>query len=381
MHKFYLPAIVLALSVGCGDSSGDKEDAPANLHTMDFDIITSGNTISGGSGHFSVTYQATKTSDEKPVSGLNDPSVTYTLYENDFETSESRLLVEPNPKSVSNHILLMLDLSGSVAGDCEGIDRQLDASSGQYIISNPYEGDVNNLCNQLVTSAKEFVDTVVNANQRMAIYYFNSRSQVFPLIEQPTENKELLKEGLNSLFSQEFRDLNLKGYISTNLYGAVVEATKIACQWVDDCNYPPYTPLQQENPEVARLSSVVVFTDGRELAGRVSAEDMFEFIDLHKDSYYYTIGLGNVDDAILEQIGKDGFFKVVDVADLNGAFAELGIGLDDWANSFYKVDFCPTQQTGESAILLKIDDSERGLYGELSVVAELPENIDLRCDL
>lgn len=375
INRFFLSAIVLAFMAGCGNGSGSSdEDAQTSgsSDTMVFDVLSSGSSISGGSGHYSVTYQASKKANGAPVSGLDQPSVSYTLYENDFEISESRLFMEPNPKSVSNHILLMLDFSASVVGDCEGINISPDGT-----LINPYEGSPDNLCTQLVLSAQQFVDTVVKDNQSMAIYYFNSQRAVFPLISPPVVDKGLLKERLALLFSEQFRREKLSGYIATNLNGAVVEAGKTACQWVDNCNHQP----RDANPEIALLSSVVVFTDGRDTASLVTEKAMFDSINSYPDNFYYSIGLGNVDDEVMAKIGRDGFFKVDDVADLNAAFADLGVGLESWANSFYKVDFCPTQQTGKLTMRLKIVDAERGLRGELSEDFNLPENIDLRCDL
>ncbi len=381
VHTLIVLCTILASGCGGSSSSGSDEANSTNNSNMAFDVISTNDTVTGGTGHYSITYQARDRAELSPISELEQPNVSYTLYENDFELAESKIQIEKNPKTVINHIMLVLDFSGSVVGDCEGIDRYFDTSSGQFTVTNPYADDNSNLCNQLVSSATRFIDTVVTDNQKLAIFYFNSRSSIFPLVEQPTSDKKQLTEGMQVLFSKQFRELNLSGYESTNLYGAIVESTKIACQWVDQCHYDGLTTNSPENKELSRIASVVVFTDGRELAARVSEEEMMEMVNMHSDNYYYTIGLGNVDDTIMKSIGKDGFFKVEDVANLNEGFNDLGIGLEDWANSFYKLHFCPTQQTGDSEIVLKVRDNERKLFGELAVTITLPTNVDLRCDL
>lgn len=369
-----IPLVVMMLLSGCGGGTSSSSSNKILFNNVsNYDTFTDENDVYQESGHYSLVFQA-NISGEEPLPGLEKAG--FTIYEEEYEVAESKIYNYKDPKTVTNSILLLLDFSGSVVDSCEGIT---DANH------NPYLLDEDNLCNKLVTSAKLFIDTVVDANQKLAVYYFNSRSQVFPLVTSTTasatDDKTALKSGVEQLFSQTFREEHLQGYESTNLYGAVVEATKITCQWVSNCNYDNYTPEIKTDADIYNFASVVIFTDGRELARRVTEKEMLSFIDKHKDNYYYTIGLGDADHTILEKIGKDGYFKAAENATLDVHFSELGTRINNWANSFYKIDYCPVQQEGTTTIKLKVEDAERGYYGTIEQKITLPANSDWRCDL
>jgi len=111
----------------------------------------------------------------------------------------------------------------------------------------------------------------------------------------------------------------------------------------------------------------------------VSEGEMISFINRHKSLYYYTIGLGDVDENTLRSIGRDKYIPVSKNSDLNGAFDDLSVQLKSWGNSFYKIDYCPASQEGSVDIKIKI---ESGSYtGVITDAIRLPENVDFRCDL
>jgi len=240
-----------------------------------------------------------------------------------------------------------------------------------------------NLCYQLVESAKKFVDDTVNAQQTMAIYYFNSKTNITPLVTSntagSTDDKTALKVGLDQLYDSNFRRVNLEGYTSTNLYGAVIEVTKVACQWVGSCNYDIYRPQTKTNLENFEFASIVVFTDGKDLAHRVSESEMLSFIAKHDTLFYYTIGLGNVDTNVLKAIGKEKYIPVGKNSDLDGAFDDLSKQLGSWGNSFYNVSYCPAAQEGNVDIMIEAGDGN--YHGVIKDHITMPENVDFRCDL
>lgn len=319
-------------------------------------------------GHYSMLVQ-TKDKNNNPLGNLAD--LTYELFENNAKSAsdEAKVIMSQDARATTNRILLLLDFSGSLISDCDNVS----------IISD----NVDNLCYQLVESAKQFVDDVVNDQQTMAIYYFNSKTNITPLVTSSTasstEDKAALKEGLNQLYDSTFRADELQGYDSTNLNGAVIEATKEACKWVDQCNYDVYKPQTDTNLESFEFASIVVFTDGKDLANRVSETEMLSFIDRHEDLYYYTIGLGDVDKETLESIGRDKYIPVSQNSDLEGAFDDLSSQLASWGNSFYKVNYCPASQEGSVDVKIKVGNDDYS--GIISDTIKLPENIDFRCDL
>jgi len=171
-------------------------------------------------GHYSMIFQAKRKKGDLPLGGLNN-SAFYTMFENDRQAVESKIRISQDSKTVSNKILLLLDFSGSIVNDCS----KADATSS-----------TSNLCFQIVNSSKQFIDKTVTASQSMAIYYFNSQRKILPLLGDPTHETGLLKASLDKLYSSEWREENLAGYNSTNLYGAVEDATEVVCHWFQDCD-------------------------------------------------------------------------------------------------------------------------------------------------
>ncbi len=365
---------LLVLFFGCGSTQNDENK---NI-TFEKKTKTKLVDINGNSyvdkGHYDLLVQA-KTSDKKAFAKVNFESAKYIMDEDNRQTDseETKVKVTYNKRNTSNQILLLLDFSGSLINDCDEIvnyDSDTDANK-------------NNLCYQLVESAKKFVEDVVDEQQSMAIYYFNSKIEITPLVTSTTasttNDKALLENGLNKLYNKDFRDENLKGYDSTNLYGAVIEATKVACKWVDSCNYDIYKPSPNNNLNNFQFASIVVFTDGRDLAKRVTEKDMTDFIDKHKSIYYYSIGLGDIDANTLKHIGKDKYIPINNNSDLKQAFSDLGGEIRAWGKSFYKIDYCPATQDGNVSI--KITLEKDGYKGSITDSVELPMDVDFRCDL
>lgn len=380
MKRFGLLLVAALLAVGCGrvgddstsvDTSGDTvTTSGTNLY---FDVKSDSTLVdaNGNSyvdeGHYTMLVQS-KDSSGNPVGDLANR--TYTLYENTIASSaeESKVEMYQDERSTSNEVLLLLDFSGSLISDCDNVS----------LVSE----NEDNLCYQLVESAKQFINDAVSEQQPMAIYYFDSRSSIRALVTSTTagatSDKEALIAGIEQLYNSTFRE-ELSGYVSTNLNGAIIEATKVACSWVDACNYDNYTPQTNTNLESFEFASVVVFTDGQDTADRVTENDMLSFINDHEDLYYYTIGLGDVDAAVLKEVGRDQYIYVNQTSDLNGAFDDLSTQLEAWGNSFYQVDYCPETQVGSIDIKIKV---ESDVYtGIISDTITLPDDVDFRCDL
>ncbi len=376
MRKYFIILVSLVLFVACGRVSDEESLASsgtpiANSGNIIFDVRSKSQLVNknGSSyddkGHYSMLVQS-RDKNDNPIGHLSDFS--YELYENGTKSSlgESKVVFNEDTRPTTNKILLLLDFSGSLIGDCDKANLSFE--------------NEDNLCHQLVESAKQFIDDTVTDKQTMAIYYFNSKKNIMPLsdIATSTSDKTKLKSGLTKLYDSQFRADYLEGSTSTNLNGAVIEATKIACQWVG-CNDGVYQPIDGNNFESFEFASIVVFTDGRDTAGRISETDMLNFIDKYKDLYYYSIGLGDVDTNTLRSIGRDKYIEVKQNSDLDGAFDDLSTQLKSWGESFYKVDYCPASQEGDVNIKIKVKNES--YHGVISDDIKLPKNIDFRCDL
>ncbi len=375
MKKYFVILSISVLFIACG-RVGDEDRLTisgvpvASSGNIMFDVrsksqlVTKNGTNYDDKGHYSMLVQS-KDKNDNPIGYLSD--FTYELFENGSKSSqgESKVIFNEDTRPTTNKILLLLDFSGSLIGDCDRV--------------NSFENE-NNLCYQLIESAKQFIDDTVTQKQTMAIYYFNSKKNIMPLSDTatPTSDKIKLKNGLSKLYDSKFRADYLEGYNSTNLNGAVIEATKIACLWVG-CNDGVYQPVNDANFESFEFASIVVFTDGRDLAKRIDKIDMLNFISKYEDLYYYSIGLGDVDTNTLKSIGRDRYIPVKQNSDLDGAFDDLSIQIKSWGESFYKVDYCPASQEG--SVDIKIEVENDNYYGVISDIIKLPENIDFRCDL
>ncbi len=380
MKKYFIALVVFVLFLGCGrvgDDSVAKSTSGAPTATSGnilFDVKSKSRLVdlNGNSyvdkGHYSMLVQS-KDKNNNPIGDLTN--ISYELFENEAKITSDEAIVKINEDTrvTTNKILLLLDFSGSITSDCTTINQISD--------------NKNNLCYQLIQSAKQFVDDTVNKEQTMAIYYFDQRSTIRALVTSTTgtttDDIDLLKSGLNKLLDDpDFID-SLAGYNSTNLNGAVIEATKIACRWVDQCNYDIYKPQLNSNTESFEFASVVVFTDGRDLAKRATKSEMLNFIKKHDSLFYYAIGLGDVDKSVLTSIGRDKYIPVSQNSDLDSAFDNLSTQLQSWGNSFYKIEYCPASQEGSVNIKIKLKSNK--YYGVISDTIKLPDNVDFRCDL
>ncbi len=379
LYRICIMIALLALS-GC-NRSGDGADVSSlgvrGGGEMLFDVKSPSRLVdrNGNSyvdqGHFSMLVQ-TKDKHGNPVGQLGD--ISSVLYENTSKTpsDESKVVFRKDQRNTTNQIALLLDFSESLIRDCDEVSGLMDEKQRQ-----------ENLCYQLVESAKKFIDDTVSEQQTMAIYYFNSKTNITPLVTSntagSTDNKVALKAGLEKLYDKTFRETDLEGYTSTNLYGAVIEVTKVACQWVGSCNYDIYKPQTKTNLESFEFASIVVFTDGKDLAHRVQESEMLSFINKHDSLFYYTIGLGKVDTKVLKAIGKEKYIPVGKNSDLNGAFDDLSRQLGSWGNSFYKVEYCPAAQEG--SVDIKIEAGDGNYHGIIKDHVTMPKNVDFRCDL
>lgn len=381
--RFLLMVLLLVLS-GCDRSGNDTGESlsPSSIlpngGKVVFDVISKSNTLIdftgnfNDRGHYSIVFQAKTEKESLPLSGLVDESF-YTMYENDLLINESKLKISQDSKTVSNKIMLLLDFSGSIVDDCS----EANASTSP-----------DNLCYQIVNSSKQFIDQIISENQTMAIYYFNSKNKIQPLWRSPnsidtTDDVDSLKASLDNLYSATWRAEYLEGYDSTNLYGAVIDATSVVCRWFDDCVEGVSSDNIDGNQQNYDFATIVIFTDGRHTVGDAQAQEneMLKILPHYARNYYYTIGLGDVDDDVLRAIGSDGYLKATQTDKLDVEFNTLGEQLSAFANSFYKFDYCPAQQGGLLDLRIKVDDKPRKFYGEIEEKVELLDGVDFRCDL
>ncbi len=398
--------LLLILWAGCGSDRADKEvkvpventalapsggvadETFSHIGSVTFDVISRSDTIKDADGryrdhgHFSIVARALRTQDKTPVT-VFDRNTTTNMYENGHLRDEAKVVVSGAPKEVGDQILLLLDFSSSVIGDCDQVDV-VRRSGAEDTVRNTGELQ-ENTCYTLVESAKRFIRQTVTSGQKMAIYYFDARQEIHALATSTTasttDEVSILIDGIEKLYDPAFRSEALQGYYSTNLYGAVIEATKVACHWSDSCNYDIYHPNTQVDKSHLSFSSIVLFTDGRDLAHRVSEQEMKEFIGRHPAIYFFSIGLGeDVDERALREIGRSGYAKANNLGDLDRTFQTIATTLNALGRSFYRIDYCPATQQGEIEVRIELF-GPREAHGTVTDHISMPEGEDIRCDL
>ncbi len=340
MQKYLIIMSLIFLFASCGrvgssgngiETSGSKTSSNKLTIAKKSRFIKSD--ISTNSGHYSLLFNY----DEG-----NNRDLEGELFENGSkDTSESKVQINSRENSVTNNILLLLDYSGSIVNN-------------------------EDILNELKNSTKTFIENINEDRVKIAIYYFTDEKNITPIIEEPL-SKEELDKALSNL-----DDPIRTGVISTNLYGAVIEATNIACDWVGGCEDKE---IPEENNDFA---SIVVLTDGHDRAGRQKKETMTDLLKKQKEFItYQAIGIGeNIDRDMIETISQLGgiYVEEFDVENIKKAFEDLVL----WANSFYDIKYCLSRKKGDVDIEIKIFDSNSsiGFIKEKNVESE-----DASCDL
>jgi VWFA-related protein len=262
-------------------------------------------------------YFSVETSSGMPVGGLEAKS--FRIYEDGqlispFESKQTIL----NPEvAVVHHVLLLMDLSGSIT------------ESGSL-----YE---------LVKAAAAFTERMTK-QRKVAIYGFDGRAKLIPLVPF-TNNQRAVTAGLARLSSYKTKDP------STNLNGALVQATEELGRQM------------KRSPQPIRLGTLVVFTDGTDRAHRVSDDQMFEALD-KANVNVFTIGLGaEIASSSLSRIGRTGFVQAKDTNDVGAAFTKVAETIEMASRKFYLLSYCSPSRAGKHR--LKVEAVADGASGAL----------------
>ena len=239
-----------------------------------------------------------------PVAGLTADQ--FTIYEqgrnddcfNTISASESQARISPNSQIFQNHTLLVLDLSNSV---------------------------LSSSLNELKSASSSFVNNVMPATET---------------------DKGLLQylEGIQADISND---------PSTDLYGAVIKASDIAEDLLDES-------LQNNTIGAA---SVVIFTDGTDQASRYPEQAALDKVeDADSNISYFTIGLGaEIDSQILEEIGKTFSVFAGNKEELETTFNQLSQKVSERANSYYLFEYCSPKRdgSGENNLAIQVTAGSR----------------------
>lgn len=272
-------------------------------------------------------YFRVRTAYNKPVTMLQCGDLT--LFEDDEPISsyESFYGIKDNPETAKLSALLLLDLSGSI------VKTSLDT---------------------LKRAAAAFVDTLFRSNYgnvELGIYIFDGREKIVVLADFTADTGKLL-----DAVKRISPGLSLDN--STNLNGAVVEGVQTV-----------NTRLKSNKAlGLVPAGSLVIFTDGKDRAARVDGAKALKSV-LESGLNVYAIGLkGEIDEAVLGQFGKDGFFPVDFIHNLVDKFKEVASFINDDANSRYKLEYCSPRRKGKHQLKIKVTNKGANTsFGSITV--------------
>jgi hypothetical protein len=226
---------------------------------------------------------------------------------------ESQQTVVPMPGQFRSDTLLLLDLSGSILGS-----GNLDA---------------------LKAAAREFIFSVMEdagGGMRMSIWWFDGARSIHPLVEAFISDANVLLDQIDGIAAEMSEDP------STNLYGAVIDGIERVEAQVG------------AGGDVVSVGSVVIFTDGADQAGWRTREEALTAVETADPGLsIYTIGLrGEIDEAVLTAIGRDGSPFADDVDQLVPRFEEIAQRIREDANSHYKLEYCSPKRTGAHDLMI-----------------------------
>jgi hypothetical protein len=207
-----------------------------------------------------------------------------------------------NPEVATvRYTLLLLDMSGSVV------------ESGQLPL--------------IEEAAGAFVANV-GEQEQIAIYAFDGRAEIEPIAEFGAGRGQLASRTAR-LGSWKIEDP------STNLHGAIIEGVKAIQTEMESSE----APLQ--------FGNLVVFTDGTDRAHRATSSDALRAV---RDAgvNIYVIGLGGeVDQAEMQKLGRDGFVHVGDKDAVVAAFEQVATRIQGLASRFYLLSYCSPSRAGK----------------------------------
>jgi hypothetical protein len=192
---------------------------------------------------------------------------------------------------------------------------------------------------QLARGAAAFVERV-RRNQHVSVLGFDGRAELIPIGEYPRGQQG--PDELAELSNVQVADP------SRNLHGAVVKA-------LGELD----ARLMTEKKPV-RVGSLVVYTDGADLAGRWSYEGMREVVD-KSGHRVFAIGLRQGEKGFsLDDLGRAGAVRAESPTSAAIAFEEMASRVDAAYHGFYLLAYCSPARDGRRLLKIEItrEDAE-----------------------
>jgi len=262
-------------------------------------------------------YFSVHDAEGEPLGGLT--AEEFDIYEDgqlisQFESQQT--ILNPEVATV-RYTLLLLDMSGSVT------------ESGQVPL--------------IQEAASAFIDNV-GEQEELAVYAFDGRAEIQPISEFDDRQAQSAAR-VARLGSWNAEDP------STNLYGATIEGARVLSE----------ARAQSELP--LHFGTLVIFTDGTDRAHRATLGQAMRA--LPPDTRVYTIGLGGeVDQEVLADLGRDGYFHAESGEGMVQVFQEVAEQIQALSQAFYLLSYCSPSRAGFHSLEIELVRGEES--GSLS---------------
>ncbi len=233
----------------------------------------------------------------------------------DLESKNSTLAT---PKKFELTTLLLLDLSGSVYKDKTKLNH-LKKSAQAFVQSM-------------------FLESKFSSNFKLSIYTFDGRAEIHPLLNATANNSD---QAMSVIESLNCPDNNYCLDESTNLNGALSAGVSTIAGMSDSHN---------EGTIVAR--NIVIFTDGIDRAGRISAAEALQRINEFRapqNSFIHAVGLGkDIDKDFLKKLAGNNFVHAKNWKSVRNDFKTVAEKIKKVANSFYTIHYCASKRSDQN---------------------------------
>lgn len=261
-------------------------------------------------------YFTVDTTRGEPVADLTPAD--FRIYEDGRPVSvfESKQTILQPEVAAAHYTLLLVDMSGSVAGSPD--------------------------MEKVVSGAATFSERV-SRYQKVGVFAFDGSPRITQLVPFGGGNPESTARALTGYRPRD---------PSTNLNGAVVEALQILDRQMSQSSVP------------LRFGTLVVFTDGTDHAARVPREALRTAVD-NTGVEIYAIAVGaEVNDAEIRSLGRNGAFLSKNPADIQRGFAEIGGRIEGLSRRYYLLSYCSPARAGMHNVEIEaVKGGRRGRLG------------------
>lgn len=260
-------------------------------------------------------YFTVDTTRGEPVTDLTPTD--FHIYEDGQPVSifESRQTILQPEVAAAHYTLLLVDMSGSVAGSPD--------------------------MDKVVAGAASFAQQV-GRYQKLGIYAFDGSPHITPVAPFGSGNPAGTVRAFASFQSKD---------PSTNLNGAVIEALRVLDHQMS------------QSPVPLRFGTLVVFTDGTDHASRVSREALHQALD-QANVEVYGIAVGaEVNEREIRAIGRNGTFTSKSSEDIRRGFDEIAKRIEGFTKRYYLFSYCTPARAGQHKV--EIEAVKRGMHGRI----------------